>query len=282
MATTIRRSNRPGRRRALSRISGRLVAAMRMMPSFESKPSISTRSWLSVCSRSSWPPPSPAPRWRPTASISSMKMRQGACFLPWSKRSRTREAPTPTNISTKSEPLIEKNGTSASPATARASRVLPVPGAPTRRTPLGMRPPSFWNLCGSLRNSMISLELLLGLVDPGDVLERHLLGQPREELGPALAEGHGLVPPGLHLPHEEDPEEDEEDDREPAEEEGEPAVPGGVLDDDVDLVLAEDLDQVVVLGGQDRPERPAVLDISRGARCRRWWLPRRSPARPGP
>ena len=123
---------------------------------------------------------------------------------------------------------------------------------PTRRTPLGMRPPSFWNFWGSLRNSMISLELLLGLVDAGDVLERHLLGQPGEQLGPALAEGHGLVPSGLHLPHEKDPEEDEEDDREPAEEEGEPAVLGRVLDDDVDLVLAEDLDQFVVLGRAGR------------------------------
>ena len=50
-------------------------------------------------------------------------------------------APTPTNISTKSDPEIEKNGTPASPATARASSVLPVPGGPTRSTPLGMRPP---------------------------------------------------------------------------------------------------------------------------------------------
>ena len=40
------------------------------------------------------------------------------------------DAPTPTNISTKSEPEIEKNGTPASPATARASSVLPVPGGP--------------------------------------------------------------------------------------------------------------------------------------------------------
>ena len=69
---------------------GRLVAAIRITPSLVSKPSISTRSWFSVCSRSSWPPPSPAPRCRPTASISSMKMMQGACFLPCSKRSRTR------------------------------------------------------------------------------------------------------------------------------------------------------------------------------------------------
>jgi hypothetical protein len=34
---------------------------------------------------------------------------------------------------------MEKNGTPASPATARASRVLPVPGCPVSRTPRGMR-----------------------------------------------------------------------------------------------------------------------------------------------
>ena len=82
-----------------------------------------------------------------------MKMMQGADFFPCSNMSRTRLAPTPTNISTKSEPLMEKNGTSASPAIARASKVLPVPGGPTRSTPFGMRPPSFWNFFGSRKNS---------------------------------------------------------------------------------------------------------------------------------
>ncbi len=80
----------------------------------------------------------------------------GAFFFPCSKRSRTRLAPTPTNISTKSEPEIEKKGTLASPAIPRASKVLPVPGGPTSRTPLGIRPPSFWNFWGSRRKSMIS------------------------------------------------------------------------------------------------------------------------------
>ena len=51
--------------------------------------------------------------------------------------SRTRLAPTPTNIWMNSEPLIAKNGTLASPATACASSVLPVPGGPTSSTPLG-------------------------------------------------------------------------------------------------------------------------------------------------
>jgi hypothetical protein len=45
------------------------------------------------------------------------------------------KAPTPTNISTKSEPDIEKKGTLASPAIARASNVLPVPGGPSLALP---------------------------------------------------------------------------------------------------------------------------------------------------
>src|SRR6266542_2300727 len=99
---------------------------------------------------------SPAPLRRPTASISSTKMMHGATRLAWSKRSRTRLAPTPTNISTNSEPEMLKNGTPASPATARLSSVLPVPGGPTSSTPLGMRSPMAANFSGYLRNSTIS------------------------------------------------------------------------------------------------------------------------------
>src|SRR5882724_6726139 len=97
-------------------------------------------------------------------------MMQGAFFLPCSNRSRTRLAPTPTNISTKSEPEMEKNGTLASPATARASKVLPVPGDPTSSTPLGIRPPSFWNFCASRRNSIISLSSSLASSTPATSL----------------------------------------------------------------------------------------------------------------
>ena len=65
-------------------------------------------------------------------------------------------APTPTNISTKSDPDIVKKGTSASPAIALASKVFPVPGGPMRRAPLGILPPNLWNFEGSFRNSTIS------------------------------------------------------------------------------------------------------------------------------
>ena len=71
-----------------------------------------------------------------------MKMIAGAASLACSKRSRTREAPTPTIASMNSDAEAEKNGTPASPATARASSVLPVPGGPASSTPRGMRAPS--------------------------------------------------------------------------------------------------------------------------------------------
>ena len=51
---------------------------------------------------------------------------------------------------------MEKNGTPASPATARASSVLPVPGGPYSSTPLGILAPIDWNLAGLCRNSLIS------------------------------------------------------------------------------------------------------------------------------
>ena len=49
-----------------------------------------------------------------------------------------------------------KNGTPASPAMALASSVLPVPGGPTNKAPVGILPPNFENFCGFLKNSTIS------------------------------------------------------------------------------------------------------------------------------
>ncbi len=77
-------------------------------------------------------------------------------FLADWKRSRTLLAPTPTNISIKSEPVTERKGTPASPATARAIKVLPVPGGPTRRTPLGTFAPISANFSDSVKKSTIS------------------------------------------------------------------------------------------------------------------------------
>ena len=125
-------------------------------PDEPSKPSISLKSWLSVCSRSSLPEKPPPSRFLPMVSISSMKTMHGAFSFACLNRSRTRAAPWPTNISTNSLPAIEKNGTFASPATALASSVLPVPGGPTSSTPLGITAPTLRYLSGVCRKSTIS------------------------------------------------------------------------------------------------------------------------------
>ena len=170
-STYICRSKRPARSKALSKISTRLVAAKIMTPLFEPNPSISVRSWFNVFSRSSFPPMLGfLPRARPTASISSMKMIQGDFSFAWRNKSRTREAPTPTNISTKSEPEIEKKGTSASPATALANNVLPVPGGPTSKAPLGIFPPSSVYFCGCFKKSTISCTSCLAAACPATSL----------------------------------------------------------------------------------------------------------------
>ena len=156
-STGMRRSNRPGRRRALSRLSGRLVAARMTTPLVPSKPSISVSNWLRVCSRSSLPPMPAAPsRFLPMVSISSINTMHGALSAACLNRSRTLAAPMPTNISTNSLPEMEKNGTLASPATALAKSVLPVPGGPTSSAPLGREAPMLLYLSGLWRKSTIS------------------------------------------------------------------------------------------------------------------------------
>ena len=85
-----------------------------------------------------------------------MKMIDGAAAFALANRSRTRDAPTPTIASMNSDAAIEKNAACASPATARASNVLPVPGGPYSKTPCGMRPPSLTYRSGVRRKSTIS------------------------------------------------------------------------------------------------------------------------------
>ena len=105
LSTTILRSKRPGLKSAWSRTSGLFVAPITTIPFVTSNPSISLKSWFNVCSRSSFPiVPS---RLLPMASISSINMIQGALATASLNKSLTLDAPTPTNISTKFEPLSE-------------------------------------------------------------------------------------------------------------------------------------------------------------------------------
>ena len=99
-----------------------------------------------------------------------MKMIQGAFSLACLKRSLTLEAPTPTNISTKSDPDKEKKGTFASPATAFAISVFPVPGGPTSRAPLGIFAPREVYFFGDFKKSTISSTSILASSNPATSL----------------------------------------------------------------------------------------------------------------
>ena len=193
LSTSTWRSKRPGRSRAGSSTSGRLVAPMMMTPLRESKPSISARSWFSVCSRSSWLPTGLCTRALPSASSSSMNTMQGALASACWNRSRMRAAPTPTNISTNSEPLIEKKGTWASPATARASSVLPVPGGPTSSTPFGIRPPRLVYFFGVFRNSTTSRSSSRASSTPATSTNRVFTSSSAKTL--ALLRANDMTPP---------------------------------------------------------------------------------------
>ena len=93
--------------------------------------------------------------------------------------SRTRFAPTPTYSSSNSEPDMKKKGTPASPATARASNVLPVPGGPVSSTPFGSLPPSPVNLAGSFKKSTISSSSLRASSTPSTSLNLTVDFSPR-------------------------------------------------------------------------------------------------------
>ena len=223
--TATLRSKRPGRSSAWSSTSGRLVAPITITLVDESKPSISVRIWFSVCSRSSLPPLKPAApdvRERPIASSSSMKTIAGAVSFACANRSRTRDAPTPTIASTNSEAATEKNGTSASPATARASSVLPVPGGPASRTPWGIRPPSLLVLLGVAQEVDHLGQLRLGLVDPGDVGERDPVAGRLVAACPRAAEVAEHVLDVAGAAHQPEEQQDEQDRRREAEQQALP------------------------------------------------------------
>merc|ERR1719266_2034376 len=130
-------SSRPGLQRAGSRVSGRLVAIRTLMFLLGSNPS----NWLinsNIVLWTSLSPPAPSSNLAPpTASISSKKMRQAFLVLAISNSSLTILAPSPTYFCTSSEPITLMKQASVLFATALAQRVLPVPGGPYNKTPLG-------------------------------------------------------------------------------------------------------------------------------------------------
>ena len=85
-----------------------------------------------------------------------------------------RAAPRPANISTNDDADCEKKCAPDSWATALASSVLPVPGGPCSRTPLGTFAPRRSNCLGVAQEVDDLAQLGLRLVDAGDVLPADL------------------------------------------------------------------------------------------------------------
>ena len=191
-----------------------------------------------------------------------MKTMQGALASACAKRSRTRAAPTPTNISTNSEPLRLKNGTlRLAGDRARQQRLA---GAGRADEQHALRECGRRGSCtssGVFRNSTISLQLVLGLVDAGHVREPHLHVVVGVDLRAAARERHHAAFGAAHAAEEEAPERDEKQERDdPAEQLGQPAV--GDLAGVLHAVLLELLDQLRILDADGR-EAAAGLRRSR-------------------
>ena len=92
-------------------------------------------------------------------------------------------------------------------------------------------------------------ELVLGLVDTGDVGERDLMRILRQQLRAALAERHRLAAADLHLAHEENPQRRQHHHREPLHQRDHPPrIALGRLGRNLDALLAQRLDQVGIVG----------------------------------
>ncbi len=70
-----------------------------------------------------------------------------------------------------------------------------MPGGPISRTPLGIFPPSFWNFCGSFRNSMISSSSSLASSTPATSLKVTFLAWLDDRRAFDLPNDSALFPP---------------------------------------------------------------------------------------
>ena len=102
------------------------------------------------------PSAKPAPRSRPTASISSMKRMHRSAVL-----GRTEKVPNPRRADADEHlnefrPVNREERHAGLTGDGPRKKRFPVPGGPIKRTPLGICAPSRSNLPGLLRNSTIS------------------------------------------------------------------------------------------------------------------------------
>jgi len=114
------------------------------------------------------------PARAPSASSSSMKMMQGALARAWAKRSRRARAADADEHFDEFRAIDRKEGTPASPATARASSVFPVPAGRRGECLLGCaRRGASW-VVGSFQESHAFLAALPWPRRRGDIREADL------------------------------------------------------------------------------------------------------------
>ncbi|KAJ7724400.1 cell division control protein 48, partial [Mycena metata] len=142
-------SKRPNRRGAGSMELGRLVAAMTTTFEQALRPSMRVRSCDTTrCSFSPLTRTFTFSHLGTIESIESMKMMAGE-FFSASSNAFSRLLPlSPAILLMISRPLMRKKKAPVSLATARALRVLPVPGGPNIRIPRGGLIPMDLNSCG--------------------------------------------------------------------------------------------------------------------------------------
>ncbi|KAJ7739391.1 cell division control protein 48, partial [Mycena metata] len=149
-------SKRPNRRGAGSMELGRLVAAMTTTFERALRPSMRVRSCDTTRRSSSPLEPNSVikdayvylSRLGTIESIESMKMMAGEFFSASSNAFRRLLSLSPAILLMISRPLMRKKKAPVSLATARALRVLPVPGGPNIRIPRGGLIPMDLNSCG--------------------------------------------------------------------------------------------------------------------------------------
>ena len=138
-------SKRPGLSMAGSIMSGRFVAAITKTSRRSSSPSISVKSQFTTLSDEEL---FSEPLLGHKESNSSKKITHGAEALALLKSYRTAFSDSPTYLLRSSGPLIEIKLAFDSLETALATRVLPQPGGPYKRTPAGALRPILLNFSG--------------------------------------------------------------------------------------------------------------------------------------
>ena len=210
------RSKRPGRSSAGSSTSGRLVAATTITFVFVSKPSISTRIWLRVCSRSSW---RAAEAGAALAAdrvdlVDEDDARRVALRL-IEQVAHAARADADEHLDELGAGDREERHARLAGDRAREQRLAGARRADQQHAARDARAERV-ELLGVLEELDDFLELLLGLVHAGDVVERDDRLVAEEHARAALAERQRLVVGALGLPHHEEEEAADQDDRQQA------------------------------------------------------------------